>query len=41
LAAQSLSPASSEAVELEKQILKASQQPGEQNNNENQDRFHY
>jgi hypothetical protein len=41
LPAQSLSPAASEAVELEKQILKASQQPGEQNNNENQDRFHY
>jgi Bacterial conjugation TrbI-like protein len=39
--AQSLSPAASEAVELEKQILKASQQPGEQNNSENQDRFHY
>jgi hypothetical protein len=38
---QSLSPAASEAVELEKQILKASQQPGEQNNSENQDRFHY
>jgi len=40
-ATQSLSPAASEAVELEKQILKASQQPGEQNNSENQDRFHY
>jgi hypothetical protein len=39
--AQSLSPAASEAVELEKQILKASQQPGEQNNSENQNRFHY
>jgi len=40
-ATQLLSPAASEAVELEKQILKASQQPGEQNNSENQDRFHY
>ena len=40
-ATQSLSPAASEAVELEKQILKASQQPGEQNNSENQGRFHY
>ena len=38
---QSLSPAASEAVELEKQILKASQQPGGENNNENQNRFHY
>ena len=36
---QSLSPAASEAVDLEKQILKASQQPGGENNNEN--RFHY
>jgi len=40
-ATQSLSPAASDAVELEKQILKVSQQPGEQNNSENQDRFHY
>ena len=39
--AQSLSPAASEAVELEKQILKASQQPGGENNNENQNQFHY
>jgi hypothetical protein len=39
--ARSLSPAANEAVELEKQILKASQQPGEQNNSENQNRFHY
>jgi Bacterial conjugation TrbI-like protein len=39
--AQSLSPAVSEAVELEKQILKASQQPQSENNNENQNRFHY
>jgi hypothetical protein len=36
-----LSPAVSEAVELEKQILKASQQPQSENNNENQNRFHY
>lgn len=39
--AQLLSPAASEAVEVEKQILKASQQPGGGNNNENQNRFHY
>jgi hypothetical protein len=38
--AQPLSPAASEAVELEKQILRASQ-PGNENNNENQNRFHY
>ena len=38
---KSLSPAVSEAVELEKQILKASQQPPGENNNENQNRFHY
>jgi hypothetical protein len=39
--AQLLSPAASEAVEVEKQILKASQQAGGENNNENQNRFHY
>jgi hypothetical protein len=39
--AESLSPAVSEAVELEKQILKASQQPQNEKNDENQNRFHY
>jgi hypothetical protein len=40
-AAQPLSPAASEAVELEKQILKASQPPSSENDNESQNRFHY
>jgi hypothetical protein len=40
-AAQPLSSAASEAVELEKQILKASQPPANENNNDNQNRFHY
>jgi hypothetical protein len=40
-AAQPPSSAASEAVDLEKQILKASQPPGNENNNENQNRFHY
>jgi hypothetical protein len=39
--AQPFSPAASEAVELEKQILKASQQPANENNDENRNRFHY
>jgi hypothetical protein len=40
-AAAPLSSAASEAVELEKQILRASQPPGNENNNESQNRFHY
>jgi hypothetical protein len=40
-AAQPLSPAAPEAVELEKQILKASQPPSNEINNESQNRFHY
>jgi hypothetical protein len=39
--AQPLSSAASEAVELEKQILRASQQPETEKSNEGQNRFHY
>jgi hypothetical protein len=38
---QPLSSAASEAVELEKQIIKASQPPTNGNNDESQNRFHY